>query len=124
VDRAVTRITDLPFGKAGPQAAQDPRRPPGSTTRPAFRARSPVSSLLCRPALDLRAKPKLNSAVAEVNDGTRHVAIPALIETDAVAVRKPERIRDSLRVHQVFRGYERGHPNKATAVDGSVRRRH
>jgi hypothetical protein len=38
-------------------------------------------------------------------------------------VRKPEGIRDSLRVHQVFRGDEWSHSNKATAVDGSVRRR-
>jgi hypothetical protein len=46
-----------------------------------------------------------------------------LIEADAVAVRKPERIRDGLGVHQIFRGYTWGHLNKATAVDGSVRRR-
>ena len=94
-----------------------------STTDAALRASSSASSLLGGPALDLRAKPELHAAVAEVNDGTRHIVIPALIETDAVAMRKPERIRDSLRVHQVFRGYEWGHPCKATAVDGSVRRR-
>jgi hypothetical protein len=96
--------------------------PQGSTCHAPLRARSSASSLLCRPALDLRAKPELDPAVAEIDDGTRHVVISALVKTDAVPVRKPERIRDSLRVHQVFRGYERCHSNKATAVDGSVRR--
>ena len=119
---AVARMTDLPFGEAAPQAAEGPRRHPGSPTHAALRARSPASSLLRRPALDLRAKPEFDPAVAEIDDGTRHVVIPALVETDAVPVRKPERIRDSLRVHQVFRGYEWRHSNKATAVDGSVRR--
>jgi hypothetical protein len=109
------------LGKTGRQAAEGPPRHPVSTIHAALGARSSASSLLCRPALDLRAKPELDSAVAEVNDRTRHVVIPALVETDAVAVRKPERIRDSLSVDQVFRGYEWGHPNKATAVDGSVR---
>jgi hypothetical protein len=57
------------------------------------------------PALDLGAKPELDTAVAEVNDRARHIVVPALVETHAVAMREPERIRDSLRVHQVFRGY-------------------
>ncbi len=111
-----------PFGEAAPQAGEGPPRHPGSATHAALWARASAGSLLCCPGLYLGAKPQLDSAVAEVNDGTRHVVISALVETDAVAVRKPERIRDTLSVDQIFRGYEWGHPNKATAVDGSVRR--
>jgi hypothetical protein len=81
-------------------------------THAALRARSSASSLLRGPALDLRAKPELDSAVAEVDDGTRHIVIPALVETDAVAVGKAERIGDSLRVHQVFRSYEWSHSTR------------
>jgi len=61
---AVTRIRDLPFGEAAPQAAEGPQQDPESTTDAALRACSSASSLLCRPALDLRAKPELDSAVA------------------------------------------------------------
>ena len=98
-----------------------PRRHPGSTIHAALRACSSASSLLCRPALDLGTQPELDSSVAEVDDRAWHIVISTLIQANAVAMRKAERISNSLRVHQVFRGYEWCHPDKATSVDGSVR---
>jgi hypothetical protein len=118
----IARTTSPPFDTAQAMAAAAHRLRLPSTTDAALRACSSASALLRGPGLDLRAKPELDPAVTKVNHGTRHVVIPALIETDAVAVRKPERIRDSLSVHEVFGGYEWGHPHKATAVDGPVRR--
>lgn len=107
----VTHTTDLLLGWGVPVTQPQGARygPPRSTSDATLQTCSGTRSLLCGPALDLRAEPELDSAVAEVNDGTWHVVIPALIEADAVAVRQPKRICDRLRVHQVFRGYEWGH---------------
>jgi len=55
-----------------------------------------------RPTDDLRLQPELNATLAEINDRTRHVGVPTLVETDAVAVREPEHFSDALGVDEIF----------------------
>jgi len=79
---------------------------PGTTP-----ARPTARSLLLRPALDVRPQPKLYPPLPEIQDGTRHVVISALIEADAVAMGEAQDLGNDLSVDQVLGSHLRCHLN-------------
>ena len=87
------------------------------------RASSPASGLLSKPAFEFGSKPEFDAPAAEFNDRAGHVGVAALIQTDAVAVRKTEKVGDTVSINEVFGGNERAHGGESTLVDGSVRPR-
>jgi hypothetical protein len=70
-----------------------------SVSRTPGRSNTALSRLRAPPPLDLWTKPQLDSAVAKVNDGTRHVCVASLVEADTVAVRKTEKVSDALCIY-------------------------
>jgi hypothetical protein len=76
----------------------------------------------CGPVLDIWPEPELYAPIAEIHDRARHVLMAPLVEADAVAVRQLQDVGDGLGVDQVLSGDIRTHHNKATSVDGYVRR--
>jgi hypothetical protein len=70
-----------------------------STRRTARRTCSAASRLLVGPSLDLGTQPELDTALAEVENRLRHVAVPLLILEHRVAVGQAENLRNSLRVY-------------------------
>jgi len=93
-----------------------------SASRSPSRAGTTLSCLHLGPAFDFRTQPELHPSIAEVDDRTRHVVVPALVEANAVAMRQPEDVGDHLSVDEVLGADARTHQIKATSVDGSVRR--
>jgi hypothetical protein len=49
-----------------------------------------------------RAKPEFDSALAEIENGPRHIAVALLILEHGVAVCKAENLGDAVRVEQVL----------------------
>jgi hypothetical protein len=97
------------------------RQPSESATDAPTRTGSAAFGLLFGPVVDLRAEPEFDSAAAQLHHGSRHVSVATLVQADAIAVRQAEHCGDTVGVDEVFGRDERGHGQKATCVDGSVR---
>ena len=97
-----------------------------SGKRASFASCAPARGLLGRPSLDFRPDPELDSPFAEVENGSRHVVVPMLVDAHSVPVRQPKHLGDSLRIYQVLDcnllGHgkrRRGHPGFDWTAAGS-----
>jgi hypothetical protein len=74
------------------------------------------------PPLDLRTEPELDAALAEIDDGLRHVLVLALVLEYGVAMREFQHVGYALRVEKILGSNPGGHLNYPTSVGGrSVR---
>ena len=86
--------------------------------------RTTLSSDPLRPALDLGSEPKLDAALAEVDDRLGHVVVPALVLKNRIAMGQAEDVGDALRVEEIFGGDPGRHLNKPTCIGGRFRPGH
>lgn len=76
--------------------------------------------MTCRPALDLRAKPKHGAPAPEVEHRPGHVLVPNLILADAVSICQAEDLSDVLSIDEVVNQYSTGALVEGTALRGRV----
>ena len=65
------------------------------------RTRSATSRLLVGPSLDLGTQPELDAALSEIENRSRHIAVPLLVLEHRVAIGQTEDLGNALRVDQV-----------------------
>jgi len=73
-----------------------------SGERLSFASCPPARDLVGRPSLDLRSEPELDSPFAEIENGSRHVVVPMLVDAHSVPVRQPKHLGDSQRIYQLL----------------------
>jgi hypothetical protein len=74
------------------------------------------------PPFDFGPKPEQGAVRPEVDDGSRHIRIAALIQADAVGLRQPKDLGHSASVDQVLCTHERAHRPESIAVDNTSSR--
>src|SRR5206468_12468341 len=86
--------------------------PGGAPSPGATPTRGTARGLPAGPPFDARPRPELSPPLPEVQDGTRHVGISALIKADAVAMGEAQDLGDDLSVDQVLGSDLRCHPDR------------